>query len=117
MNSAMLKRGRGRLTRVSAGMVMALIGVISIALAGCDRELSGVYHQVDGWGRLEFQNHRVLVTVAVVQSTFVAPYELVDDTLIINGPGGAARYTLHADGTIEDANGLRYRTSSSPARR
>jgi hypothetical protein len=75
-------------------------------LAGCSARLSGTYSEVGGAGRLEFRGAKVYVTT-VLGTTFVTPYEVDGNRIIIKGAGGSQVYTLDGD-TLDGGMGMKF---------
>ena len=88
--------------------VRGLIGVGCVGLVGCEERLSGQYVEVNGWGRMEFHEQTVYVTVAIVGSTFAATYDVEGDDVIIDGAAGSQLFHIQSDGDLHDGKGLRF---------
>lgn len=88
--------------------VSVLIGVGCVGLVGCEEGMSGEYVEANGWGRMEFHEQTVYVTVAIVGSTFAATYDVQGDDVIIDGAAGSQLFHIQSDGSLHDGNGLRF---------
>jgi len=99
-----------------AARLLLVIGVGCGGLAGCDEVMSGHYDEANGWGGMEFRGKTVYVTVAIVGSTFAATYDVQGNHVIVDGGGGGGAaggagvqsFRIEPDGSLRDANGLRF---------
>jgi hypothetical protein len=91
------------LRRIAA---LAAVLVFSMGPAGCGKELSGRYDEIDGTGSLEFKGRRVYMTT-MLNTVLVADYEIDGQRVIIRGSGGSQVYTRDGD-TIDAGMGIRY---------
>lgn len=98
-----LNMATGQGSRVAA---VTAIFAIWLGMAGCGKQMSGRYQQVDGAGSLEFKGRRVYVTT-VLNTVLVADYELDGDRVIIRGSGGSQVYMCNGD-TIDAGMGIQY---------
>lgn len=88
--------------------VAAVLLTVLLTMSGCGDRLSGRYDELDGWGSLEFEGDRVYITLAVIQTTTAADYEIDGGKVIVKSPGALQVYNINSDGTLEGGLGMKF---------
>lgn len=93
----MFKAGPPRLRRRFAGR--AAVACLVLALVGCGETMTGVYEEVSGIGRLEFQDDGD-VYMTMFDRTVQAEYDVDGDRVIITGTRGSQIYQREGDALV-----------------